>query len=161
MTSVVFIDTNVLCNILKVPGRDQQAADVQDDFRRRLGLGQSFVLPSATLIETGNFVAQASGDRRGAAQRFATMVQQIADGRAPWRLNQPTWDEATLQRLLAGAGSGQALVDLLANRQLGLGDLSIIDERDQFVSNSHFRSREVEIGRSMTRSGPTHDRRRQ
>lgn len=63
MSSVCLIDTSIFTNILNVPGRNQNKADVNHAFREYIDLGCTFILPMATIIETGNHIAQ-NGDGR-------------------------------------------------------------------------------------------------
>jgi hypothetical protein len=68
--TVSFVDTSILCNMLPVPGRDQQRDEVIEELREKLAEGETLILPVTAVIETGNFVAQ------------------LKDGRAPWRLHE-------------------------------------------------------------------------
>jgi len=51
---VTFIDTSVLVEVLKVPGKSQHSAEVTAEMRRRVEASQSMILPTAAIIETGN-----------------------------------------------------------------------------------------------------------
>jgi hypothetical protein len=92
------------------------------------------VLPLTAVIETGNHIAQV-GDghaRRICAQLFATMLEQVAEQRAPFVLHELGWDGAFLRDLLAGGSTATALTDHLATASMGCGDLSILVERDRY-----------------------------
>lgn len=41
--TVVFIDTSVLCNLLPVPGRDQDQKQVRAEMQKRFGAGEQFI----------------------------------------------------------------------------------------------------------------------
>ena len=72
MPNVVFVDTSVLCNLLPVPGFDQNAGEVREQMSARLKHDESlFILLITTVIETGNHIAQIkNGDaRRRTAER--------------------------------------------------------------------------------------------
>lgn len=145
MASIVFIDTSVLCNLLEVPGRCQNHSEVVDNFKAMVSDGCQFVLPLTSLIETGNHICNSGGNRRAAAERYERLIGQIADGRAPWKLNQVEWGENLLRDFLAGDGTGQAAVEWLGNSQMGAGDLAILVERDDFVGRSAYRPADVTV----------------
>ena len=125
---VFFIDTSVFCNILPVPGRDQDRDAVMAQLKDRLERG-TLILPVTTVIETGNFIAQlaSGGMRRAAALRFVTVLELICAGKAPWTLHQFAWDQNILEDLISGSGSGTTLVQH-AEGKVGTGDLTILAE---------------------------------
>lgn len=135
---VAFIDTSVLCNLVRVPGRDQHSERITTEFAERAGQGELFVIPVTAVIETGNHIAQATGDRRAAADRLVGLLRAAMAESTPWKLNAATWDDRFLTELCAGNGTGQGLVDLLGNGQLGTGDVAILTERDQFRARTDF-----------------------
>lgn len=145
MASVVFVDTSVLCNLLEVPGRCQDHEDVLARFKHLVSEGCRFVLPLTSLIETGNHICHSRGDRRTAAERYARLITQIADGLAPWKLHRVEWADDLLRELLAGGGTGQPAVDWLGNASMGAGDLAILVERDDFVRRSAYKRDDVAI----------------
>lgn len=55
------MDTSVLCELLEVPGKNQQATAVQAEFVTRAAAGEHFVIPVTAVIETGNPICQAKG----------------------------------------------------------------------------------------------------
>lgn len=83
----VFIDTSVLVNLLKVPGKNQQALKAAQDFMAlQEDSGVQFVLPVTAVIETGNHIAQlANGDtRRKIAEAFGKMLELVTKSESPW-----------------------------------------------------------------------------
>ncbi|MBO0612093.1 MAG: hypothetical protein RL122_1764 [Pseudomonadota bacterium] len=58
MSSICVIDTSVFTNLLKVPGRNQNEAEVLRAYQEYAELGCKFILPIATIVETGNHIAQ-------------------------------------------------------------------------------------------------------
>ncbi len=120
--SVCLVDTTVLCNIVPVPGRDQDGAAVTREFRGYIERGVNFILPMATIIETGNHVAR-NGDgreRRTAAKRFVALVKDAIDGNSPFspmRFFEPEELRLWLDKFPDSAMS-----------ETGFGDLSIIEE---------------------------------
>jgi hypothetical protein len=145
MAAIIFIDTGVLCNLLEVPSRCQDHGEVVQRFEEFVSEGCQFVLPLTSLIETGNHISHAGGNRRAAAERYARLIAQIADGGAPWKLNQVEWGEGLLRAFLAGNATGQPVVDWLGNAQMGAGDIAILVERDDFIERSAYKADDVTI----------------
>lgn len=119
---VHLVDTTILCNIVPVPGRDQDRKAVMQQFDDYIELGVNFILPMATIIETGNHIAQ-NGDgrqRRTAAKRYVILVKDAIDGNSPFS---PTrFFEPEELRLWLDEFPDFAM------RKIGLGDLSIVEE---------------------------------
>lgn len=139
-----FVDTSVLCNLVDVPGRNQHRDEVQAEFRSLVEEGRTrFVLPVTAIVETGNHIANADGDRRSAAERLERLLAQAAREEAPWRLHATTWDAEFLAALRSGAGTAMSMVDHLGNATMGTGDLAILCERDEFRARTSFRQVEV------------------
>lgn len=89
---VLILDTSILCCWLRVPGKDM-AGKVEDrwDFNRINQIlvsekekGSTFVLPIATLIETGNHIAQCNGNRFSLATSLSQYLSNAADASSPW-----------------------------------------------------------------------------
>jgi len=93
MRKVLIIDTSILCVWLKVPGKttcgpnddlwDWQRVDkkIQDEDRP----GTTFVLPLASIIETGNHIAQVKkGNRKALADTLEDLIRKSADAQTPW-----------------------------------------------------------------------------
>lgn len=135
---VIFIDTSVLLNLLRVPGFSDDAERCQQQFRGWQEDGVKFVLPITALIETGNFIQQCQGDRRAAATRFANAVEAAKSSQPPWAIRDVSWDSDFLDALLAGDSTGSDLVSHFSSRGLGAGDIAILVERDQFRASTAF-----------------------
>lgn len=133
--SICLIDTSVFCNIVDVPGRSQQRAEVLARLKELAHERTALLLPLVAILETGNHIGQLSdgGRRRQAAERFVEQVEAALDGRAPWRptpfVEAPEL-RAWLHKFPDHASSGA-----------GLGDLSIIQEWE--------RQRELNPGRRV------------
>lgn len=134
---VVFIDSSIMCNLVPVPGRDQDRTEVQSELRERLAKGQQFILPITAVIETGNFVAQLSNGRlrRETATRIADILRLICEGKAPWVLHDLAWNKLFLEAFLEGGGTQ---VDYIqhAMAQVGAGDLCLLTERQHYVERT-------------------------
>lgn len=142
MVVLSFIDTSVLCNLVPVPGRDQEATAVKAELTQRLKAGERFILPITAVIETGNFIAQLSDGRvrRQVAETFAELLQLVVDDRAPWVLNRVEWNAEFLSHLLAGADTRMTYVEH-AVAAVGAGDLCIVTERSQYEQRSQVRAK--------------------
>jgi len=134
--AITFIDTSVLCELIEVPGKSRGDGVVRAEFQARAVDGERFVIPITAVIETGNHIEQASGDRRGAALRLAAVLASAAADRPPFASNEVTWDSAFMGELLAGDSTGQPFVDLAGNGQMGAGDVAILVERDRYAAAS-------------------------
>jgi len=137
---VLILDTSVLCCWLKVPGKEAAGPSTDrwdharieqllDDERQQ---GSTFVLPIATLIETGNHIAQAPEYRYERALALAGHLRDTSDATSPWAAftEQSTlWAPANLRLLaenwprLAAAGTsiGDATIRDVAEYYAGAG----------------------------------------
>lgn len=133
---VYFIDTSVFCNILPVPGRDQDRDEVLAELSNRQK-NATLILPITTIIETGNFIAQlaAGGERRAVAARFVGVLRLICEGKAPWSMHQFAWDLEIIQDLIDGAGTGKRLHEHAEGR-VGAGDLTILAEARSYAARA-------------------------
>lgn len=122
MSDVVLIDTSIFCEILDIPGRARDAEAVLAELESGVERGWTYLLPWATVLETGNHVGQVShgGARRLAARRFVEAVQRSLEGEAPWAPAVPL--DAHRFASLLGRFEEWALTGS------GIGDLSIVDE---------------------------------
>jgi len=84
---ICLIDTSVFLNILNVPNRNQNKTEVVSDFEDYVNLNYTFILPMATIIETGNHIAQNGNGtfRRSTALKFVDAVMGSFEGKAPWQ----------------------------------------------------------------------------
>ena len=130
MSSICLLDTSVFLNILNVPNRNQDRISVLQDFQTYIEAGCILLLPMATVLETGNHIAQ-NGDgtrRRTTAIRFVKAVKEAFTGEAPWSPTPfPNTEEILLwiDHFPNLAGKNKS-----PDKQEGtsFGDLSIIEE---------------------------------
>ena len=144
MSKVLIMDTSMLCCWLQVPGKETcGTAEDRWDFQRvdahiqeELAANTTLVLPLATIIETGNHIAQATGDRYPIAQKFANILTDAADSRTPWAAftdQSALWDRDGLKRIAE-------LFPLRAKQNDSIGDLSITIVADHYAEmGSHFK----------------------
>ncbi|MEU2222023.1 hypothetical protein [Streptomyces sp. NPDC018347] len=133
---VDFLDTSVFVEILDVPHMNGHRSEVLAQMDDRLKAKVRFVLPTATLVETGNHVFQIKDGtaRRTCARTFLSLLRKTAAGQAPWVLHERTWDGAFLASLCDGGTTGMDLAEHAVRQQLGTGDLSIVAERDLYAA---------------------------
>lgn len=118
--SICLLDTSVFVEILRVPDMDTRAKEIASELRKKIDEKESLFLPMATILETGNHIAQ-HGDgnsRRKAANRFVAQVQLALDGKSPFTT-------VSFQNTMNVRGWLASFPDS-AMRGQGLGDLSII-----------------------------------
>lgn len=87
MGTIVLIDTSVFLNILDVPGFNQDREYVFTSFERYIDQGSHFLLPMATIWETGNHIARipSGAQRRRFAESLLDQIKLAFDGEAPFR----------------------------------------------------------------------------
>lgn len=74
MSAIVLLDTSVYLNVLDVPGFNQHRQTVLDDFRKAIEQNDHFLLPLATVWETGNHIAHLPN-----GQQRRTHAQKLVD----------------------------------------------------------------------------------
>lgn len=139
------LDTSILCCWLRIPGKDTAGANHDRwDFNRidqlliaERAKGSTFVLPIASLIETGNHIAQCNGNRFALATTLTDHLKDTVDASSPWAAftdQSALWEPMNLQEL--------------ANvwPQLAVGGTSIGDATIKHVAEYYSRAGyEVEI----------------
>jgi hypothetical protein len=134
---VLIFDTSILCCFLGVPGKDTTGpSNDRWDQNRAAKLvevervaGSTFVLPLATIIETGNHIAQARGDRFPIARKLTELIADSARGQSPWApfSEQDTlWSQEHLEKLAKQWPE-------LAKTGLTIGDATIKDVADYYA----------------------------
>jgi hypothetical protein len=121
--SIALIDTTVFCNIIPVPGLDQDRNAVLEELANLIRHRVTLLLPMAAVLETGNHVAQCAGGgrvKRKTAERFCRQVIDAIDGTAPWTPT-PFRDVDALREWL-GEFPDHAM------QGTGMGDMSMIKE---------------------------------
>ncbi len=135
---VLIFDTSVLCVWLKVPGKETCGPEnnqltydivntkIEDEKKQ----GTTFVLPIASIIETGNHIAHSAGDRHVVGHAFANIISATADQISPWAAfteQSELWKKENLKvladRWKESVVSGQSL-----------GDASIVDVANYYAS---------------------------
>ena len=120
MSDIVIVDTSILVNVLSVPSKSDQRDEVIDALEQHVESGDILMLPAATVLETGNHIAQNGNgnQRRACADQLTEVVQKAAAG-VPWQLVPLPEDPARFASVVKDL-PGYAM------RGVGLGDLTII-----------------------------------
>ncbi len=145
--AVVFIDTSVLCNLLRIPGKSQHHEAVQADYQCRRTAKDTFVLPMAAIVETGNHIEQLAAslgnERRRCAENLTSILRLVARGTEPWVLVEMEWNLELLQQFCDGGQTTPAFTDVATQGALGGGDLTILIERDRYAKRVMGQSVEI------------------
>lgn len=139
---VLILDTSVLCCWLQVPGKDKTGpvndrwdhARIDKQLIEERKKGSTLVLPMATLIETGNHIAQAPSQRFERASSLAAYLREAADAQSPWAAftdQSPLWQSDNLRRL---ADTWPAL----ASGGTSIGDHTIKDIAEHYAQAGYF-----------------------
>jgi predicted nucleic acid-binding protein len=130
MNAVCLIDTSVFVNILRVPNKSADHAEIMAELELRIAEGQSLFLPMATVFETGNHIGQ-NGDgnqRRQCAARFVRQVELAMDGASPF--TPIDFVEADRMRQWLDGFPDWAM------QGSGLGDLSIVHDWERLCEQN-------------------------
>jgi hypothetical protein len=122
VTAICLIDTTIFVEVLNVPHLANYNAQTLQSLQHKIEANESLFLPMATILETGNHIAQ-NGDghiRRQCAERFVDQVNKALEGASPFKPISFLKLE-DLQLWLAEFPDS-------AMRNRGLGDLSIIHD---------------------------------
>ncbi|KJR97364.1 MAG: hypothetical protein VR68_13020 [Peptococcaceae bacterium BRH_c4a] len=126
---ILVVDTSFLCCWLGVPGKETCGKhDDVWDMARVIGLideeieaGATLILPLATIIETGNHIAQAPHSQYELAKKLGEIMIKTADEESPWgafTTQGELWENEGLKNLAHEWPE-------LAVQKLTLGDASI------------------------------------
>lgn len=137
MRKVLILDTSVLCVWLDVPGMDNCGRDGDKWDRTRVAEkivleeqdSTTFVLPLASIIETGNHIARSGHSRRERGQSLADLMKKSANEETPWA----AFSE---QSVLWSAAKLMVLADnwpALAVQKISLADATIKDVAEYYA----------------------------
>ncbi len=141
MRKVLIIDTSILCVYFGVPGKETCGFDndkwdqkrVKARFQEEEKQNAKFILPLATIIETGNHIAQANSRRYEMAQAFADILVKVADGVIPWGVFETQvgelWNTEQLKQLANEWPT-------LASRKISIGDATIKTVAEYYAKTS-------------------------
>ncbi len=86
MGAICLIDTSSFLEILNVPHKASQSELILQKLEEKIKAGESLFLPMATILETGNHIAQNrdGNQRRTCAGKFVNWVTQALEGESPF-----------------------------------------------------------------------------
>ena len=119
MSCIRIVDTSVLCNLLRVPNKDQDAGRAAREFGEAQQARDVFLLPIPVIYETGNHIAQSpnGAKRRAVAIGFVELVRKAFEGEIPFTPT-PLQNPEDMTRWLDEFPN-------LASAGMGFGDLAI------------------------------------
>jgi hypothetical protein len=129
MSCVRIVDTSVLCNLLRVPNKDQDAERATREFNEAQAARDVILLPIAVIYETGNHIAQSpnGAKRRVVAEFFVELVRKAFEGEIPFTptpLQNPenliNWLDEFPDRATAGMGFGDLAITKVWEEQCAL-----------------------------------------
>lgn len=129
MRKVIIIDTSILCIWLGIPGKETCGSGTnQWDKSRVEALLQkeekestTFVLPLASILETGNHITQAKSRQYEMAHKLAEIMTLVAEEKTPWAAfteQSVLWEAEGLKKLAAEWPN-------LAKQKISIGDATI------------------------------------
>lgn len=121
---VNFVDTCVLTNLLNIPGFNQNYEEVKRQYDEKVENMDTFVLPIATLVETGNHIAQCGGDKYRIAEKFKDLVLGAMCGENSFTVT----PEITLKQIEEIMGN----FPNAAIQGHGFGDMSILQQFEDY-----------------------------
>ena len=126
MSNVHFIDTSVLVELLNIPKMNNHHEQAKAEYEDLVAKGDTFVLPIAVLVETGNHIAHISDGniRYKVACLFSSLVEKAARSEDNWNTI-PEIPMDTLETIM------NQFPDL-ARAQTGFGDISIIEQFNDY-----------------------------
>lgn len=135
--NVLIMDTSILCVWLKVPGKETcgsgascvDFAKVEKEIQSAVEMNYTLVLPLATIIETGNHIAQAPQWRHERATALGELMVNAANESTPWAAfsdQQTLWSADGLKNLADTWPN-------LAAKQLSIGDATISEVADYYA----------------------------
>lgn len=137
MKKVLILDTSILCVWLDVPDMAECGPDGDKWDRQRVSEKiaaeeqdtTTFVLPLASIIETGNHISQSRHSRRERGESLAELMKKSANQETPWAAFSEQSVLWSPKKLLALAESWPTL----AAQNLSLGDATIKDVAEYYA----------------------------
>lgn len=132
MSEVVFVDSSVLYNLLDVPQKNSDRAEIVGVFRRLVDTRATLIFPMTAVVETGNTIAQLAGAvRYHCAERFVGLLRYALETVSPWAVSGVAWDQDFLRALVEGGAHGLSFVEF-ANTGIGSGDACLLLEMERY-----------------------------
>lgn len=139
MTKVIIIDTSILNVWLKVPGKtvagknnEHTNESVSSYIEQEVKKGAKLVLPLTSVIETGNFIAHAEGNRKPSADELTSYIKSAADGTTPWLAfyhQNALWEGDKLKELADNWSN------TVISESQSIGDAAIVEVAKYYATN--------------------------
>lgn len=131
MKTICLIDSTIFCEIIDVPRMASQKESVAEELIGKYNSGETLLLPTTTILETGNHIGQNGdgGARRRTALRFVEQVRMAVSGVAPFLVT-PLFSADTINEWLDEFPNWVAHSDS-KGKGSGFGDLTIYKEWDR------------------------------
>ncbi|HEY9747165.1 MAG TPA: hypothetical protein V6C63_00585 [Allocoleopsis sp.] len=141
MRKVLIIDTSILCVWLQIPGKTTCGSSsnqwnkerVEKVLEAEIRAATTLVLPLATILETGNHIAQASSQGYETAQALAKLMAAAADEKTPWAAftdQSVLWEAEALKKLAVEWPN-------LAARRISIGDATIKTVAEHYARSGY------------------------
>lgn len=126
MSTVHFIDTSVMTELLNIPHMNKQYEEAKKKYEQFHQNGDVFVLPVAVLVETGNHIAHISdGQKRYAiANKFVDFIKSAVGVESNWNIT-PQISDDVLTSILNQFPNEAA-------QKIGFGDVSIVEQFNEY-----------------------------
>ncbi len=126
-----------MCVWLKVPGKETTGKNneytydvVAQHIEEERGKGTKLVLPIATIIETGNHIAHANGNKEHSIEELSSMIISSAKGESPWiaiDIQYSLWNVDNLSALM------EEWEKTVISEKQSIGDAAIVQIAQQFA----------------------------
>lgn len=129
-SSLIIIDTSIFLNILGVPSKSQDKKNIRESLETYIRSDASLILPMATILETGNHIAQ-NGDgniRRKIADKFCVEIHKAINNEAPYKVSSFPSNEEVKSWIDKFPNLAMANKSPTKQEGTSFGDLTIIQE---------------------------------
>ena len=137
MAKILIIDTSIMCVWLKVPGMETTGKNneytydiVAQHIEEERAKGTKLLLPIATIIETGNHIAHANGNKEQSIKELSSMIISSAKGEMPWiaiDMQHSLWNVDNLSVLV------EEWKKTVLTENQSIGDAAIVQIAQQFA----------------------------
>lgn len=141
MRKLIILDTSILCVFLEIPGKDTCSNGNSEWNKKKVDAyltdeeakGATLVLPIATIIETGNHIAQAPEKRYENDSKLCALIEKAVDEKTLWAAftaQNVLWNEENLKRLAHEWPN-------LAVGKLSMGDATIKNVAEYYAQQGY------------------------
>ena len=147
MRRLELVDTSIVVELLRVPGKSGRHAETVEAFEDRAASGIELQMPVAAVIQAGAHVGRLGDgyERRRCADLLAALITNTIEKAVPWSFTPLAWDRELLVQLINPPDDAPGLVDSLATEFLEIGDLIIVSEYRRIRRNLDTRVVDVDV----------------